>query len=124
MYAILVAEDDSAIRRLLAVALGEHEGWAVTTVPDGSGLLQALDSLRPDLILLDVYMPGPDGIEAYRLLREREGLAQVPVLFVTVAARRVREARLDGPHDCLPKPFDLDDLLGRVEAMLGEQRRE
>jgi DNA-binding response OmpR family regulator len=124
MHAILVAEDDNAIRRLLVMALSEREGWAVTAVPDGSALLQALDSLRPDLILLDVNMPGLDGIDAYRLLREREGLAQVPALFVTVAAGRVREERLAGPHDCLPKPFDLDDLLGRVEAMLGEQRRE
>lgn len=119
MPAIVVAEDDEAIRTLLLEALGERDGWVATAVRDGERLLEALDSLRPDLILLDVNMPGLNGIEAYGLLRQRKGMEEVPVLFVTVVTETVRRAHLTGPHEILAKPFNLDDLLARVEALLG-----
>jgi DNA-binding response OmpR family regulator len=117
---ILAAEDDAAIRDVLVAALGEVEGWVVTAVADGMKLLGALGSLAPDLILLDVGLPGLSGLEIYRLLREREASRDVPVLFITATPGEVKKARLSGSYACLPKPFDLDTLLARVAEMLGE----
>ncbi|HKC73898.1 MAG TPA: response regulator, partial [Chloroflexota bacterium] len=83
MKAILVVEDDQATRLLLRDTLSEVEGWVVTVVEDGAKALEALNSVQPHLIVLDVNMPGLDGLAVYRLLRERANLAEVPVLFVT-----------------------------------------
>jgi DNA-binding response OmpR family regulator len=117
---ILAAEDDEAIRAVLVAALNDVAGWVVTAVSDGVKLLEALVSLTPDLILLDVGLPGLSGLEIYRLLREREASQDVPVLFVTATPGEVKKARLSGAHACLSKPFDLDTLLGRVAEMLGD----
>jgi two-component system response regulator MprA len=116
--AILVVEDDQATRTLLKDALSAVEGWVVTAVADGAKALEALSSVQPHLIVLDVNMPGLDGLEVYRLLRARGGLAEVPVLFVTAEP----PASLDGvhgPHRYLAKPFDVDDLLVAAAALLG-----
>jgi DNA-binding response OmpR family regulator len=117
---ILAAEDDEAIRDVLVAALGDVAGWVVTAVSDGAKLLDTLISLTPDVILLDVGLPGISGLETYRLFREREASRDVPVLFITATPDEVKKARLSGPHTSLAKPFDLDTLLVRVAEMLGE----
>ena len=122
MKIILAAEDDEPIRKILRDALGEVPGWTVTAVPTGSELLEMLGSVLPDLVLLDVNLPGVDGIEVYRMLREREGMADMSVLFVTAQPERVRDADLDGNFAVLPKPFGIDDLFARVAGMLGEPK--
>jgi len=116
--AILVVDDDATIRMLLTDAFDDRGGWSVTAVADGPAALAALDTLRPALIVLDVGLPGLDGIEVYRLLRRREGLGAVPVLFVT-AANRARADGLEGPFRWLSKPFRLADLDAAVDTLLG-----
>jgi len=116
--AILVAEDDATARGLLVEVLSDIGGWIVTAVDDGAKALAALDTLHPDLILLDVNMPGLDGITVYRQLRTLPGMADVPVLFVT-GEPRPRDAAFTGPCRWLAKPWNITDLLTAAAELLG-----
>lgn len=118
MKVILVAEDDKAARGLLKDALSEVEGWVVTAVENGAKLLELLDTVQPQLIVLDVNMPGISGIEVYHVVRERT-TAEVPVIFVTAEQAR-RAGELDGSFRWLAKPFDVDVLIGTAADLLGE----
>jgi len=114
---ILVVDDDAPIRRMLARTL-QAEGYAVEAAADGGAALAALESGVPDLVVLDVAMPGLDGLAVSRLLRRR-GLA-LPILMLTARdAVEDRVAGLDaGADDYLVKPFALDELLARLRALL------
>ena len=122
MKVIVAAEDDGTIRQILVEALGEATGWTVTAVPDGAELLEVVTGVRPDLVLLDVGLPGVDGIAVYHLLREREAMREVPVLFVTATPERVKRADPAGNFSILAKPFNIDTLIGRVADLLGEPK--
>src|SRR3982751_2026822 len=115
--AILVVDDDAPIRRMLDRTLSA-EGYAVDTAADGGAALAAVERSAPDLIVLDVAMPGVDGLAVSRRLRAK-GLA-VPVLLLTARdAVSDRVAGLDaGADDYLVKPFALEELLARVRALL------
>ena len=122
MKIIVAAEDDGPIRQILVEALSEATGWNVTAVADGATLLETVGSVHPDLVLLDVSLPGIDGIAAYRMMREREGMGDVPVLFVTANPERVRRADLAGKVATIAKPFRIDALIARVAELLGEPK--
>ncbi|GIU95247.1 MAG: DNA-binding response regulator [Gaiellaceae bacterium] len=115
---ILVVDDERAVRESLRRAL-ELEGYRVELAVDGE---QALARLRqealPDLVVLDVLLPGVDGLEVCRRLRA-DGVG-VPILMLTARAEvDSRVAGLDaGADDYLPKPFALQELLARVRALL------
>jgi two-component system response regulator MprA len=116
-YTVLVADDDRAIRESLGRAL-ELEGYRVAGVDDG---VQALTRARRepfDVLVLDVTMPGLDGLGVCRVLRA-DG-SRVPVLMLTARVETPdRVAGLDaGADDYLPKPFELDELLARLRALL------
>ncbi|MFD0638392.1 response regulator transcription factor [Catenulispora yoronensis] len=114
---MLVVDDEPGIRSVLASSL-EFEGYAVRTAADGRAALAEVEQARPDLVVLDVLMPGMDGLTACRRLRA--GDPHLPVLMLT--ARDLtgdRVAGLDaGADDYLAKPFELDELLARVRALL------
>jgi two-component system phosphate regulon response regulator PhoB len=114
---ILVAEDDGAARALVKDALSEVPQSVVTAVEDGAMLLEMLSTVHPDLIVLDVNMPGLSGIDVYRLIREREGISTVPVLFVT-AEEHARAKELQGPFRWLTKPYDVNDLVRTAAELL------
>ena len=113
---ILVADDDERIIASLRRAL-VYEGYEVTTAADGVQALAAARERLPDLVILDVMMPGIDGIEVCRRLREA---GAVPVLMLTARdATADRVQGLDsGADDYLVKPFAYDELLARVRALL------
>jgi two-component system response regulator MprA len=115
--AILVVDDDAPIRRMLDRTLSA-EGYAVESVVEGSDALAAVERSAPDLIVLDVGLPGLDGLAVCRRLRAK-GLA-TPVLLLTARdAVPDRVAGLDaGADDYLVKPFATDELLARVRALL------
>jgi two-component system response regulator MprA len=115
--ALLLVDDDAPILRMLARTL-EAEGYAVEAAADGGAALAAVERSLPDAIVLDVTMPGLDGLAVTRRLRAK-GL-RVPILLLTARdAVHERVAGLDaGADDYLAKPFDTEELSARVRALL------
>ena len=117
MATILVIEDEYAVARGLQYAL-EQEGYGVTLAPTGEAGLAAASELAPDLIILDVRLPGIDGFEALRRLRAAGSKA--PVLMLTARDDEVDKViGLElGADDYLTKPYGLRELMSRVKALL------
>jgi two-component system response regulator MprA len=115
--ALLLVDDDAPIRRMLARTLAA-EGYEVEAVADGGAALSAVERSVPDAIVLDVTMPGVDGLAVTRRLRAK-GL-RVPILLLTARdALRDRVDGLDaGADDYLVKPFEVEELTARVRALL------
>jgi two-component system response regulator MprA len=118
---VLLVDDDASIRRMLERTL-VAEGYAVTAVADGGAALVAVERALPDVIVLDVTMPGLDGLAVTRRLRAK-ALA-VPVLLLTARdALEDRVAGLDaGADDYLVKPFAAEELSARLRALLRRNR--
>ena len=115
---ILVVDDERAVRESLRRAL-ELEGYEVGLASDGGDALEKLDAdAQPDAIILDVLMPGTDGLEVSRTLR-RAG-SKVPVLMLTARAEEsdLLVGLAVGADDYVTKPFALEELLARVRALL------
>jgi two-component system response regulator MprA len=115
---ILVVDDEPAVRESLRRAL-ELEGYEVELAADGEEAVARLEQNgQPDAVILDILMPGMDGLEVCRRLRAARN--QVPVLMLTARAEvDSRVAGLDaGADDYLPKPFALAELLARLRALL------
>ena len=114
---ILVVDDDAPIRRMLDRTL-RAEGYDVAAAADGGAALAAVERVAPDLVVLDVAMPGLDGLAVCRRLRGK-GLA-LPILLLTAReAVDARVAGLDaGADDYVVKPFAAEELLARVRALL------
>jgi two-component system, OmpR family, response regulator MprA len=120
---LLIAEDDRAVRESLTRAL-QLEGYDVVTAGDGAEALRAAGSADPDVIVLDVSMPIIDGLTVCKVLRADGN--KVPILMLTARTEtRDRVAGLDaGADDYVPKPFELDELLARLRALLRRAQPE
>jgi len=114
---VLVVDDEPALRDSLDRAL-RAEGYDVETAPDGLVALERLDAREPDAVVLDVLMPGLDGLETMRRLRAAG--SRVPILMLTARdSVGDRVAGLDaGADDYVIKPFALEELLARLRALL------
>jgi two-component system, OmpR family, response regulator MprA len=119
--AVLLVDDDASIRRMLERTLAA-EGYDVAAVADGGAAMAAVERSVPDAIVLDVAMPGLDGLSVTRRLRGK-GLA-VPILLLTARdALEERVAGLDaGADDYLVKPFEARELAARLRALLRRNR--
>ena len=119
---ILVIEDDPAILKVLQRGLA-YEGYVVDIATDGRAGLNLARDRHPDLVILDLMLPGMDGLEVCRLLRTSGG---VPILVLTAKdAIHDRVQGLDaGADDYLIKPFNLDELLARIRALLRRTQTE
>jgi len=117
---ILVVDDDAEIRRLLQDYLA-RQGYRVEAVPDGRGMWQAIERSRFDLIVLDLMLPGEDGLTLCRDIRAR---SNTPVVMVTALGEETdRVIGLEmGADDYLAKPFSPRELLARVKAVLRRAR--
>jgi len=116
-YHLFVVEDDPALRDMLSSYL-EKNGLVVTTMSSAEDLLRRMHRLRPDLVVLDVGLPGMSGLEACRQLRA-EG-DRVPIVLLTAHADEVdRVVGLElGADDYIGKPFSARELLARIRAVL------
>lgn len=116
--------DDHPSSRMTAVALLSIEGYDVLEAESGSAALEVVEQTPPDLILLDVMMPGMDGYEVCRQLKQDEHTRLIPVIFIT--ALNDRRARLRGIEaggdDFLSKPFDQLELSARVNSLVQQKR--
>ena len=121
MTSILVVDDDDDIRALVGELL-ERAGHVVIKAPDGESALKLFYSRQPDLVVLDVSMPGLDGWEVLNRIRE---LSDVPVLMLTARAEELEKVRglRAGADDYVTKPFGRQELLARVDATLRRGRR-
>jgi two-component system phosphate regulon response regulator OmpR len=116
---LLVVDDEPELRELLGEYFGRH-GWAVRLAEDAPAARRLLAESPADIVVLDVHMPGEDGLSLARWLRERH--AGVGIVMLTTAAETVdRVVGLEiGADDYVPKPFELRELLARVKSL---QRR-
>lgn len=113
---VLVVDDDSALAEMIGIVLNS-EGFAVETVGDGAAAMEAFRNVAPDLVLLDLMLPGVDGIEICRRIREESG---VPIVMLT-AKSDTADVVLGleaGADDYVPKPFKPKELVARVRARL------
>jgi adenylate cyclase len=118
---ILVVDDVSQNVRLLEAVLAPR-GYDVVSATDGASALELVESAKPDLVLLDVMMPPPDGYEVCRRLREDDDTAVLPVIMVTASTDEKTKAIQAGADDLIAKPFDHDELLTRIRSLLRIKR--
>jgi len=113
---IMVVDDEQAILRLLSRTL-EPEGYGVVTAADGGSALHLLQEYRPDLVILDIMMPGLNGFEVLDLIRQR---SNIPVIMLTARGEvtTLRDALALGADDYVRKPFGRGELLARIRAKL------
>ena len=117
---ILVVDDDTEIRSLLREYL-QKQGYRVTAIADGKGLRAAVETSHPDVIILDVMMPGEDGLTLCRELRARSA---VPIIMLTARGEETdRIVGLElGADDYVAKPFSPRELLARIKSVLRRAR--
>jgi DNA-binding response OmpR family regulator len=113
---IMVVDDDDKILKLLQVNLSV-DGYQVVSVSNGSSALESLGDIKPDLIILDVMMPGLDGFQVLDLIRQQ---SDVPVIIVTASWDMITSQEIAGlkADNYLKKPFNISELSDRVKTKL------
>jgi len=119
---ILIVDDVPENVRLLEAML-EGQGYDLISTTDGLAALELAVSARPDLVLLDVMMPPPDGIAVCRQLRRRQETAVLPVIMLTASEGSEKQTAIEaGADDFIPTPFKRDELLTRIRSLIRIKR--
>lgn len=125
MKYILIAEDDADVAELLRQVLSEHLDVATENVANGALVMDSLIARRPDLLILDIEMPGLNGLDVFDLVRSDRYWQGVPILFLTALPERASTANAPtGVHEILAKPFEISALLATVDRLLAGRRPE
>lgn len=116
---IMLVEDEEDIRAVAEVALETVGGFTLKACAGGHEALEAIAEFDPQLIILDVMMPGMDGPETLRAIRKRSGFVDTPVIFMTakVQSEEVENYLAEGAVSVIPKPFDPMTLADRVQEI-------
>lgn len=116
---IMMVEDEPDIQNVAKLALELVGGFEVTICSSGAEALETVDGAGPELILLDVMMPGMDGPATLKALRERPSARAIPVVFMTAKVQpdEVAEYKTLGAADVIPKPFDPMTLADQVREI-------
>jgi two-component system response regulator MtrA len=122
---ILVVDDEIGALTLIGIML-ERGGFGVLKAKDAKSALGVLDQNTPDMIILDVMMPGMDGIELCRVIRDRQDTGKTPILILSARgdAESIMRGIESGANDYLPKPILHHDLVAKVRVMLGQNGTE
>lgn len=120
---VLVVEDHSSVRTLIRVIL-ETEGYRVVEAEDGQEAVDTAESLHPELVVLDLMMPGMDGEKVISELKEKPETKDIPILVVTAKEEAVdRVGEVLGPENVIQKPFEESQIVDRVKEMIGAVQR-
>lgn len=122
---ILVVDDEIGALTLIGIML-ERGGFGVLKAKDAKSALSVLDQNTPDMIILDVMMPGMDGIELCKVIRDRHDTGATPILILSARgdAESIMRGIEAGANDYLPKPILHHDLVAKVRSMLGQNGAE
>lgn len=116
---VLIVEDDKATGDLLATAINHERGYRAVRVADASEALDAMSRIDPDLLVLDIHLPGMSGLELYDRIKSDVRFSGLPVVFETGAGREhAEELRDRGVATYIKKPFDLDELVRFVKRLV------
>jgi len=113
---VLICEDEPSLRELIRISLDGRYEFA--EVEDGLECLEVAREVRPDLIVLDMMLPGRNGIEILRDLRQDSDLAETPVVVLTAQPATREDALREGATLVMDKPFDPDDFSAAVKEVL------
>lgn len=115
---VVIGEDDEPIARLLRDAINDEPAYQAVIVHDGALVLETVRQVHADLLILDVMMPGLNGLEVWDRVRADPDVRNMPVLFVTATSKDMgHEFKRRKINDVIAKPFDLNDLLAKVRAL-------
>jgi DNA-binding response OmpR family regulator len=117
---VVIAEDDPAIAQLLEEVMRDRLHLSTVVVPNGALVTDAIAERRPDLLILDVALPGLSGLDVFDLVRGSQAYQGVPVLFLTANPDQARAAGQD--TRVIAKPFDVDVLVSVIAEMLETAR--
>ena len=109
----MIADDDPGILDAVSIML-EFEGYQVRTTPNGAELL-SMEGEFPDLLLLDIWMSGSDGRDICKYLKQKANTRGIPIVMISASRDIERSAIEAGADDFLAKPFEIDDLLRKIE---------
>jgi DNA-binding response OmpR family regulator len=122
---VLIAEDDPDIADVLRQALTQRLEVEAVAVANGALVMDWVAARRPDLLILDVALPGLNGLDVFDLLRGDAHWQGLPVLFLTGLPEKALTANAPtGVHEVLAKPFDVDDLIAKAERLMDGMKNE
>jgi len=116
-HRVLLVDDDRRILNFLRLKL-MHSGYEVMTAMTGQGALSAVEPQKPDIMVLDVMLPGKDGLQ---VLRELRGSSDLAVIVMSARTDCAAEAMSLGAHGFIPKPFDPDEMVESISAVLKQR---
>ncbi|RKY32115.1 MAG: two-component system response regulator [Candidatus Omnitrophota bacterium] len=118
---ILVADDEEHVLKLISARL-KANSYEIITAIDGKEVIKKAVEEKPDLIILDIIMPGIDGINAFENLKKTEETASIPIIFITAfPSEELRHKIFElGAAGFVSKPFEAEDLLAKIKRALGQ----
>lgn len=114
---ILVCDDDQGILDVLTIIL-EKDSFEVSVINQGKGIQKRIREFKPDLILLDIMMPGIDGKEVTKILKRNQETSKIPIIILSALNNPDQMAQDIGADDFLAKPFDISDLTDKIKRYL------
>ncbi len=123
---LLVVDDSPVSSMLVSLILKKHSDYCTVRVWDGQACIKKAKEVKPDLILLDIQMPGMNGIEVCKVLKKDERTRDIPVIFVTASTdnETLKEAFESGGNDYVRKPVNKIELLARIKSVLLHKKME
>lgn len=111
---VLICDDDEDILELMKIML-EDSGYDVSTSTSGKGIQEQSKKFRPDVLILDLWMPEVDGKDVTHLLKANRETKNIPIVVVSALTNCEKMAKEIGADDFLPKPFNMEDLIKKVK---------